>query len=211
MMHRVLRFERAQRLNEYFKNIAPGIFIQELFTQPGAIGAICPSSRYLSKYMAQQVPCDTDGLVIELGGGTGAITQALLDRGIAPDNLMVVEYSRPFVQRLRERFANVEIVHGNAAELCQLVPRDKKIAAIVSSLPLCSLPDHVTQLILQQWQTLLQDNGVAVQFSYHLRTPKWRHYLTPTHTRSKIVWANLPPANITTFSFSEPKLHANMP
>ncbi|TAL86117.1 MAG: methyltransferase domain-containing protein [Candidimonas sp.] len=211
MMHRVLRFERAQRLNEYIKNIAPGIFIQEFFTQPGSIGAICPSSRYLARRMAQQVPRDTDGLVIELGGGTGVITQALLDQGIAPKNLMVVEYSRPFVRRLRERFSNVDIVHGNAADLCQLVPPKQKIKAIVSSLPLCSLPDHLTQMILQQWQTLLHENGVAIQFSYHLRTPKWRHYLTPKHTCSKMVWANLPPANITTFSFSEPSLPPSAP
>ncbi|HEY9278598.1 MAG TPA: methyltransferase domain-containing protein [Eoetvoesiella sp.] len=204
-MHRALRFERAQRVSTYLKNIAPGLFIQEFITQPANIGAICPSSRYLAKHMALQVPQDNDGLVIELGGGTGVITQALLNQGIAPGNLMVVEYSSSFVQRLRQRFDNLNIVHGNAADLCQLVPQDKKIKAIVSSLPLCSLPPMVTQTILQQWQTLLQDDGVAIQFSYHLRTPKWRGYIAPNRTSSKIVWANFPPANITTFSFSDPK------
>lgn len=204
MMHRVLRLGRAQRLADYVKKVAPGIFIQELCTRPGAIGAICPSSRYLAKHMAEQVPLDRDGLVIELGGGTGVITQALLDQGVDPDNLIVIEFSRPFVQRLRQRFSNVRIVHGNAAELCKLVPPGKKINAIVSSLPLCSLPPAVTRSILQQWQTLLHDEGVAIQFSYHLRTPKWRHYIAPKCTNSRIVWANLPPANITTFSFSDP-------
>lgn len=200
-MHRVLRFPHAQRVSGYIRNIAPGLFIQELFTQPGSVGAICPSSRYLARYMARQVPVDDDGLVIELGAGTGAITQALLDRGVAPGDLLLVEYSRPFVQRLRQRFAGLDVIHGNAAELCQLVPRGRKIRAIVSSLPLCSLPEHLTRAILQQWQTLLSEDGVAIQFSYHLRKPRWRQYLSPQHTRSRIVWANLPPANITTFSF----------
>lgn len=204
MMHRVLRFERAQRITEYIKNIAPGLFIQEFLTRPGSIGAICPSSRYLAKQMALQVPVGDDGLVIELGGGTGVITQALLNRGIAPQNLLVVEFSSPFVQRLRQRFGNLDIIHGNAADLCQLVPQGRKVKAIVSSLPLCSLPPTVTKTILQQWQTLLQHDGIAIQFSYHLRTPKWRDYISPNHTHSKIVWANLPPANITTFSFSDP-------
>jgi phospholipid N-methyltransferase len=206
-MHRVLRFERAQRLTEYVKNVAPGVFIQEFLNRPSGVGAICPSSRYLAKQMAQRVPHSDpdsdDGLVIELGGGTGVITQALLDHGVAPSRLMVVEYSNPFVQRLRQRFADVNIVHGNAADLCQLVPKNQKIKAIVSSLPLCSLPETLTHTILEQWQTLLQHNGVAIQFTYHLRTPKWRKYLNPQNTHSKIVWANLPPANITTFSFSE--------
>lgn len=205
-MHRALRFERAQRLSAYIKNIAPGLFIQELITQPGAIGAICPSSRYLAKHMAQQVPLGEPGLVIELGGGTGVITQALLTAGVAPSNLLVVEYSKPFVQRLRQRFSDVNIVHGNAADLCQIVPPGQKVKAIVSSLPLCSLPPAVTKAILQQWQLLLSSNGIAVQFSYHLRTPRWRHYIQPDHTSSKIIWANLPPANITTFSFNRPTL-----
>jgi phospholipid N-methyltransferase len=151
--------------------------------------------------MAQQVPKTDSGLVVELGGGTGVITQALLNHGIAPERLMVIEYSAQFVRKLRARFANVNIVHGNATDLCRLVPEGKKISAIVSSLPLCSLPAPMTRLILEQWQTLLRQNGVAVQFTYHLRTPKWRSYLEATQERSKIVWANLPPANITTFSF----------
>ncbi|MBV6303654.1 methyltransferase domain-containing protein [Candidimonas humi] len=200
-MHRVLRFPHAERITGYIRNIAPGLFIQELFTQPGAVGAICPSSRYLARNMARQVPAESDGLVIELGAGTGAITQALLDHGVAPEDLMLVEYSRPFVQRLRQRFAGLNIVHGNAAELARLVPAGRKIRAIVSSLPLCSLPEHQTRAILQQWQTLLGRDGVAIQFSYHLRKPKWRQYMEPQHTRSRIVWANLPPANITTFTF----------
>jgi len=203
-MHRVLRFDRAQRMTEYVRNIAPGVFLHELITRPGAIGAICPSSRYLARQMAQQVPAlpeDDDSLVIELGGGTGAITQALLNRGIAPRNLMVVEFSHPFVHRLRERFANVDIVHGNAADLPCFVPQGKKVKAIVSSLPLCSLPPALTQSILRQWQLLLQDDGVAIQFSYHLRMPKWRRYISAPQIRSKIVWANVPPANITTFRF----------
>lgn len=203
-MHRVLRFERARRLREYFRNIAPGIFLQELLNQPSNVGAICPSSRFLASSMARQVPLEDDGLVIELGAGTGAITQALLKHGIQAADLLIVEFSPVFVQRLRQRFPQLNIVHGNAADLSQLVPPGRRIKAIVSSLPLCSLPPTVTQAILQQWQTLLQSNGVAVQFTYHLRLPKWREHLAARQTRSKIVWANLPPANITTFSFKGP-------
>lgn len=205
-MHRVLRFERAQRMTEYVRNTAPGIFLQEFLIRPGAIGAICPSSQYLARQMARQVPQNTNGLVIELGAGTGVITQALLNQGIAASNLMVVEFCLPFVHRLRQRFPNVNIVHGNAADLCQLIPPGRKVGAIVSSLPLCSLPTTVTQSILQQWEMALQQGGIAVQFTYHLRIPKWRQYIAPRHTRSTMVWANLPPANITTFSFCEPRL-----
>ncbi|WP_084136165.1 class I SAM-dependent methyltransferase [Pollutimonas bauzanensis] len=206
MMLRVLKLGGAQRVSEYFKNIAPGIFLQELYNRPGAIGAICPSSRYLARQMARQLPESSDGLIIELGGGTGVITRALLDHGVAPERLKVIEFSSPFVQRLRQRFPQVDIIHGNAADLGDLIPRNIKIRAIVSSLPLCSLPEPITQAILRQWQTLLHDGGVAIQFTYNLRLPKWRSYVQAHQTNSKVVWANLPPANITTFSYKSAKL-----
>lgn len=205
-MLRVLKLGGAQRVSQYFKNIAPGIFLQELFNRPGAIGAICPSSRYLARQMARQLPESDEGLIIELGGGTGVITRALLDHGVAPERLKVIEFSSPFVKRLRQRFPQVDVIHGNAADLCELIPRNTKIRAIVSSLPLCSLPEPITQSILQQWQTLLHDGGVAIQFTYNLRLPKWRSYVRAHQTNSKVVWANLPPANITTFSFESAKL-----
>lgn len=203
-MHRVVRFERAQRLTKYVRNIAPRTFIREFMTRPGTIGAICPSSRFLASYMARQVPLLDDGLVVELGGGTGAVTQAILDQGIDPARLVVVEFSRTFVNRLRARFPHVNVIHGNAADLARFVPRGQRVSAIVSSLPLCSLPAPVTQAILQQWQALLAEGGIAIQFTYHLRTPRWRGYLSPTQTRSKIVWANIPPAKVATFSFNAP-------
>lgn len=211
MMHRVLGLGRAQRVSDYLKKMAPGIFFQELCNRPGAIGAICPSSRYLARQMARQIPVSHDGLVIELGGGTGAITQALLEHGIPPERLMVIEYSMSFVRQLRRRFPQLNVVHGNAADLCQLVPRGTKVSAIVSSLPLCSLPETITRSILQQWGLLLQDSGVAIQFTYNLRGPQWRKHIQARQTHSKIVWANLPPANITTFSFKTAKLSHTAP
>jgi phospholipid N-methyltransferase len=206
MMHRVLGLGHAQRVSNYLKKMAPGMFLQELCNRPGAIGAICPSSRYLARQMARQVPASSDGLVIELGGGTGSITQALLEHGVAPERLLVVEHSATFVRQLRKRFPQLNVIHGNAADLSLWVPTGTKVNAIVSSLPLCSLPEPITQAILHQWGMLLHDDGVAIQFTYNLRRPRWRKHMQGRPMRSKIVWANLPPANITTFSFKTSKL-----
>src|SRR5690606_860734 len=140
MMHRVLGLGRVGRVSDYLKNMAPGLFLQELCSRPGIIGAICPSSRYLARHMARQVPHNDKGLVIELGGGTGAITQALLNHGIPPERLMVVEFSSPVVQRLLKRFPHANVVQGNAADRSLLVPQGSRIHAIAASLPLWSLP-----------------------------------------------------------------------
>ena len=60
------------------------LFAREMFSRPATVGAIGPSSGRLARSVASRVPCLGDGLVVELGGGTGAVTQALLQRGIAP-------------------------------------------------------------------------------------------------------------------------------
>lgn len=205
MVYRLLKLGHPRRVAHYFKNLAPGVFLQELCARPGAIGAICPSSPYLARRMAQQVP-EGDGIVVELGGGTGVITRALLDHGVPPQRLIVIELSSSFVQRLRDRFPDVRIVHGSAADLAQLIPQGEPIRAIVSSLPLCSLPAPISHAILDQWRILLNDDGVAVQFTYNLRRPGWRDSLRAQEIRSTVVWANLPPANISTFSFKTRKL-----
>lgn len=206
MMHRVLRLGPARHVSEYLKKVVPGDFFQEFCARPSTIGAICPSSRFLAHRMAREVAHCRNGLIVELGPGTGVVTKALLDQGISPERLLVVEYSAAFVQRLRKRFPHVNVVHGNASDLCQLIPVGARISAIVSSLPLCSMPDPVMQSILRQWQYLLQDNGTAVQFTYNLRRPKWRKHIQARQTGSRIVWANLPPAQVSTFSFNTLKL-----
>ncbi len=208
MMYRVPGFGSAQRLSDYFKGLAPGLFLRELCLRPGAVGALCPSSRHLARHMAKQVPASGDGLVVELGAGTGVVTQALLDSGVPAHRLLVIEYSGPFVRRLRKRFPHLNVVQGNAADLRRLLPPEARVRAIVSSLPLCSLPAPMTHSILEQWQHLLHDNGVAIQFTYNLRRPKWKNQLRAQQTGSKIIWANLPPANISTFSFKTAKLPA---
>lgn len=200
MVHRILKLQHPRRIALYFRNLAPGAFLHELCTRPGAVGAICPSSRFLARRMAEQVP-PGDGIVVELGAGTGVITRALLDRGIPPERLVVVELSSVFVRELRERFPGVTVIHGSAADLSTLLPHSAKIRAIVSSLPLCSLPPPISHAIVDQWRMLLHDGGVAIQFTYNLRRPAWRDYLQTPEVRSCIVWANLPPANVSTFSF----------
>ncbi|NYT57650.1 methyltransferase domain-containing protein [Alcaligenaceae bacterium] len=206
MMHRVLRLKPARRISHYLKKLAPGVFLQEFCATPGTIGSICPSSRFLANRLAREVAHHQDGLIIELGPGTGVVTRALLRQGIPPERLLVVEYSNTFVQRLRKQFPHVNVVHGNAADLCQIVPQNAKVAAIVSSLPLCSMPEPLMESILDQWRYLLDDRGTAVQFTYNLHRPKWHKHVQARQTGSSTVWANLPPAKVFTFSFHTTKL-----
>jgi phospholipid N-methyltransferase len=186
----------ARRLAGVLRVPEPWVFARELLHQPSAVGAIWPSSRRLAASMAARVPRHRDGLVVELGAGTGAVTRALLKRGIAPRRLVVIDKSLPFVRHLRARFPSVRVLQGDAARLSELLPEGQPIDAIVSSLPLRSLPAKDAAAIVAQWARLLPTGATVIQFTYALgarvRSPL-PGFLERT---SDIVWANLPPARV---------------
>lgn len=192
VVHRTL----ARRLASALQVSAPWLFARELLNQPAAVGAVWPSSSQLARRMAARVPRHGEGLVVELGGGTGAVTQALLQREIAPERLLVIERSPVFVRHLRARFPSVTVLQGNAAELADLLPPGSHVDAIVSSLPLRSLPPQDAAAIVAQWRALLAAGATVVQFTYVLRGTG---HLPPPgflERASDIVWANLPPARV---------------
>lgn len=177
------------------------LFAREIIANPRAMGAACPSAPLLAACMASQVPVDSDGLVVEVGGGTGAVTAALLKRGVPAWKLVVIERSTQLAHHLRQRFPQLRVLQGDAAQLSQLLGQDrqKKISSIVSSLPLRSLHPTTTRAINDQFETLLEAGGLLVQFTYDLRGTGVR--LLPGFRRlsSKIIWGNLPPARVEVF------------
>lgn len=186
----------ARRLAGVLRVPEPWVFARELLHQPSAVGAIWPSSRRLAASMAARVPRHRDGLVVELGAGTGAVTRALLQRGIAPRRLVVIDKSASFVRHLRTRFPSIRVLQGDAARLAELLPAGQSIDTIVSSLPLRSLPAEDAAAIVAQWATLLPAGGTVIQFTYALG-PRVHNRLPGFLERaSDIVWANLPPARI---------------
>lgn len=183
------------------------LFLRELVTQPAAVGAICASSPRLAERMAAWVDPAAPGVVVELGGGTGVITAALLARGVAPARLVVIEQSAALAAHLRRRFPHIHVVHGDAAELDRLAGSAHwpcrtddgaplPVGCIVSGLPLLSIPLPVRQRILQAGAQALAPGGRLLQFTYAMRGPSlWQATGLVGQGRERVL-ANLPPARI---------------
>ena len=199
--------ERVRRVVDLAVKRSPkSLFLRELVAQPGTVGAICASSPRLAARMASWVDPAAPGLVVELGGGTGVITAALLARGVAPERLVVIEQSAALAAHLQRRFAHVHVVHGDAAELAQLAqsadwPRGGDgaplpVHCIVSGLPLLSIPPAVRQRILHAGAAVLAPHGRLLQFTYAMRGPSaWQAAGLVGQARERVL-ANLPPARI---------------
>lgn len=142
--------------------------------------------------------------MVELGGGTGSITAALLQRGIPPHDLVVIEREAALCNIMRERFPHVRIVCGDARELGRILEAEGAghVKAVVSGLPLLSLSRQVEREILQQCFNVLAEDGFMLQFTYMPRPPVGRAIamdLELEATRSAFVLENLPPASVWTY------------
>lgn len=151
--------------------------------------------------MARQIDPKGEGIVVELGGGTGSITRALLERGLAPDRLVVIERDRTLAALLRTRFPGVRVLHGDAAALVALL-RPLAIdcaAAVVSSLPLLSLPKQMRRRIVEESFALLGERGIFVQYTYGVASPLPAPEFGLCGHVAQRIWRNFPPAVVWRF------------
>lgn len=184
--------------NSLWENLS---FLRLWLKRPSSVGAVIPSSRKLAAAMAQEIDQTQEGLVVELGGGTGKITRAILDSGVAPEKLIVVEREPSLARLIGEKYPGVQIVCGDACELDKLLERagTGPVKAIVSGLPLLSLPDRVCWEILSRVFAILPDSGVFVQFTYGPKSsiPETMvKALAIEGERSCWILDNLPPAAV---------------
>ena len=85
---------------------------------------------------------ELDGPVVELGPGTGPVTEALVEAGVAPSRLVLVEFNPTFCRILRTRYPEATLVQGDAYSLRRLLETllIQPAAAVVSGLPLITKP-----------------------------------------------------------------------
>lgn len=186
------RTERAHFLGAWLRN-------------PAQTGALLPSGRALARAMAAQVNLDQPGPVVELGAGTGAITQALLARGLAPQRLVLIERDPTLCRLLRLRFPRLTVLHGDAAGLAEILDAAglARPGTLVSGLPLLSMGRGRRQLVLARIVACLDSGGKLVQFTYSPLPPissALAHSLGVQGTRTALVAMNLPPAAVWTYT-----------
>src|SRR5882757_1483451 len=125
-------------------------FLGGLIRNPRAVSAPTPSSAALAAAIASQIDPLRPGLVLELGPGTGSVTQALLKRGIAPERLVLIEHAGFFLPLLAAAMPGATIVQGDAFEFERYVPSNSTIAAVVSGIPLLNFVPRRRRALIQR-------------------------------------------------------------
>ena len=176
-------------------------FLRAWLAAPLRTGAQLPSGRELAKAMAAAVDPDAPGFVVELGSGTGAITAALVARGIAPERLILIEADPQFCALLEARYPAARVLSGDAYAAPRLLRElgIGPIAAVVSGLPLLTQKPMKRQRLLLQFLRLGVPGSAFVQFTYFYRSPIPIGSGTIASDASPIVWWNLWPARVFTY------------
>src|SRR5580698_3032650 len=179
------------------------LFMQEWLANPQGIGAVAPSSRKLAETMAQWLPSDPESYVLELGPGTGVVTEALLRRGLRQERLVAIEQNSNMTRVLREKFPCAQIITGDAWKLDDLLRRRRepieKVGAIISSLPLLCFPPADAERLAEKIRAVLEPRGKWVQFTYRIHRLRPRGAASFRLRATKLVWLNLPPARVSVF------------
>jgi phosphatidylethanolamine/phosphatidyl-N-methylethanolamine N-methyltransferase len=174
-------------------------FFRAWLSNPLRVAAVVPSGRALSDAMTAEISAET-GPVIELGPGTGSFTRALLARGVAQENLALIEYGSEFAAQLRFRFPRARTLWMDAARLKDVELFGGALAgATVSGLPVLSMPPRKVIAILDGAFAKMRPDGVLFQFTYAPTCPVPRALLDRLGlkaTRIAHTLANLPPASV---------------
>lgn len=187
-------------------------FFREWLKDPLRVAAVSPSSRELAAKMLAQLPAHASR-VIELGGGTGAITAAILEHGIAPQNLLVLELGEELHAHLTRRFPEARIVMGDARDVAAIARRtgfldEGPADAVISGLGLLAMPKATQRAILKGAFDALGPHGRFIQFTYGPVVPVAADVLAEldlTSRRAGFTLRNIPPATVYTITRSRSK------
>ncbi len=174
-------------------------FLRAWAKNPRSVGAIAPSSPALAGLITREIT-SAHAPIVELGAGTGVFTRKLLAQGVREEDLILIEESGDMAKLLSEKFPEARVIqmdasHPSLADHIEV----EKVGAVVSGLPLLSLPSSVVDGLLANLTSVLDTEAYMYQFTY-----SWRSPIRPQRARqfgleaSRVgrVLFNLPPATV---------------
>src|ERR1700709_1379365 len=174
------------------------LFLRSCIEKPLHMGAVMPSGRLLARTMAQYVDIDSEGPVIELWPGTGAMTNALMPHTVEQKRLVLVEYNPGFCALLRDRYPQATVVQGDAYALRDSLWNvlSAPASAVVSGLPLVTKPMLTPLKLSRDAFVAMSPGSPFVQFTYSVAPPIPKSLPGVSTDAYERHWINRPPARV---------------
>ncbi|MBY2914112.1 phospholipid N-methyltransferase PmtA [Rhizobium leguminosarum] len=191
-----LRVKVKKRLGKKFDDEIR--FFRGMMQGPKTVGSIVPTSSITAKRMASVVDIYSGLPVLELGPGTGAITKAILGRGVRPENLVAIEYSTDFHKHLQRTYPGVHFINGDAFDLQSTLGNFSGLTfdSVVSGIPLLNFPMAKRISLLESLLDRLPAGRPMVQISYGAISPIAANPDRYHIQHFDFVMRNIPPAQL---------------
>ncbi|MBA4249247.1 MAG: hypothetical protein C0432_00805 [Candidatus Puniceispirillum sp.] len=191
-------FEKIKE-NEHF------LFFKKMFKNPRRLGAVAPSSQGLADKIIECVDATGSGFIVEVGAGTGRFTESLLNSGVDPQRLVVIELDLELCSYLRKKFPQLNIVQANALDLESVLLKLEiyEVDSIISGIPLVNLSVKIRQQLFQVFTKVLANDGAIIQFTYGFFSPIRYKKMGLQGRCAGVVMKNIPPATVWTYSVSK--------
>ncbi|MGH6933328.1 MAG: class I SAM-dependent methyltransferase [Dongiaceae bacterium] len=196
----MIRLTAVEAARKYLPR-AHWLFLRRAVVHPLRLLSPLPSSPAVGKLVAEHVGDHKNGLIVEIGGGTGAITRALLDAGISPDRLVVIEIDDELSNYLRAALPGVVVVTGDARHLANLLPQTwhGQLDTIVFGVPMTVLTLDQQRELIDASLAALAPTGRFLQYTYSIFSPTRAHRLGLAGRRLGVTYQNFLPASVWTY------------
>ena len=179
-------------------------FFKNFIKAPSSIGAVCPTSPFLSKEMTLNIGLEKAESVVELGPGTGAITPHIINTLNPNTKFFAVELNNAFYEFFKKKHPYLKIYNEDASNLRSIMQKEKiaSIDAVISALPWTTLPASVQDNLLDAIVDALNPGCYFTTIAYitGIITPSGRKFKQKlkkhfSHVAlSRLEWKNIPPA-----------------
>jgi phosphatidylethanolamine/phosphatidyl-N-methylethanolamine N-methyltransferase len=182
------------------------LFFRQWLRSPKSMGSVLPSSRVLARAIAAEIAWQPGQYVVELGGGTGAITQGLIERGIPRDRIIVIELDGSLYSYLKDRLTGCTVIQGDATRLDEILARYEvgEIGTVLSGLPMVGMPEAFQRAIIEQSFKVMKPGSFMLQYSYSPIAPVPAAKFGITAKIARYVLWNFPPAAVWRYTKKNP-------
>jgi len=176
---------------------ATNLFFRRWLRNPLQMGSIVPSSPVLGQLIARHIEKESDGAVVELGAGTGAVTLSLIRSGIAARRIVLVEIVPEMAEHLESNFPDARVLQADAFNL----PADKlrhmapNISTVICGIPLVPAGEKRQRQFIEQVETIAPGKGFLF-YAYCITSPL--PYRNLNLEARRLAWTplNFPPASV---------------
>ncbi len=150
------------------------IFLQNVARDFKRTGAVAPSSRALAQSITAELTryCRHPASVLEVGGGTGSITEEIVRHLREGDRLDVYEIDRRFASLIRHRLKEDPAFRGVEAEVrvhnkpIESIERKAKYDFVISCLPFTNFRPESVREIFEIYRSVLRPGGICSFYEY---------------------------------------------